>query len=219
MKPRFTLGLAFATALLLTTAAFGQEYQVETIGAPEGDVPQAIKDAVSSEGLRVTGGEGTVCDIWLRKEIPTRAASGLMAVMFDTLAPGTFLGLVHFPNERADFRGQPLRPGFYTLRYVLIPTDGAHMGVYQTRDAAVLGPVAEDAKPEENLKYNDLVALGKKASGAPHPAFLVLSEAQGGNPPAVVKGHHDNWNLLLKANGSEGELTFGLTVVGVWAGE
>lgn len=219
MKPRFTLGLTFATALLLATAAFGQEYKVESIGAPTGDVPQAIQDAVGPEGLRVTGGEGVVCEIWLRKKIPTRAPSGLMAVMFGNVAPGTFLGFVHFPNERPDFRGQPLKPGFYTLRYALIPTDGAHMGVYQTRDAVVLGPVAEDTNPEETLKYADLVALGKKGSGSPHPAFLVLSEAGGGNAPAMVKGHHDNWNLLLKANGSEGELTFGLTVVGVWAGE
>lgn len=219
MKPRFKFGLALATALFLATAAYAQDYKVETIGTPGGDVPQALKDAVSAEGVRVAGAEGTACEIWLRKQIPTRAASGLMAVLFDTLAPGTFLGLVHFPEERPDFRGQPLKPGFYTLRYALIPTDGAHMGAYPSRDAVVLAPVAADANPEENLKQADMINLGKKASGAPHPAFLVLSAAEGGNAPAIVKGEHDYWNLLLKANGSEGELTFGITVVGTWAGE
>jgi hypothetical protein len=130
------------------------------------------------------------------------------------------VGVLHFPGQGADFRGHPVKAGYYALRYALIPQDGAHMGVFPTRDALHLTPVATDTELGQALKYDDMVKLGQQVSGVPHPAFLVMSAVQeGGAFPSVVKDDEGHWNVQLKVQGKNGELPIGITVVGKWAGE
>jgi hypothetical protein len=129
-----------------------------------------------------------------------------------------FLGVLHFPNAGADFRGQAIKPGFYTLRYGLIPQDGNHMGVNPTRDVLILCPVAVDNDLATTLKFDDLVKLGRQASGTPHPGFLLGAPVNGDSFPAVVKDDQGHWNLQVKLHGSGGDLPIAFTVVGKWQG-
>jgi hypothetical protein len=129
-----------------------------------------------------------------------------------------FVGVLHFPSQGADFRGQAIKPGFYTLRYGLIPQDGNHMGVNPTRDVLVLCAVAADNDLGTPLKFDDLVKLSRQASGTPHPGFLVGAPVNGDSFPAVVKDDQGHWNLQVKVHGSNGDLPFAFTVVGKWEG-
>ncbi len=211
-------------AVLLTLAAsvLAQgNYKVETVPAPAAsDVPKALVDMLEPQGARVVGPQGPVCEVWLRKGMTLgQAAGGLGDIMYAQLGAGNLIGVLHFPAQGADFRGQPIKAGYYSVRYALTPQDGAHMGVYATRDALHLAPVAVDTQIDKTLSFEDMVKLAKQASGAPHPALLVMSAvASDAAFPSVAKDDSGHWNLQLKVQGKNGELPIGITVVGKWEG-
>jgi len=213
--------ILLAAQLLLASLAFGQTYKVETAGAPAaGQLPQPVQNALESQGAKVETDQGsTLLEVWFAKTVATKAgASPSQDFLYPSLTDGEFVGVLHFSSPGADFRGQAIKPGYYTLRYGLIPQDGNHMGVNPTRDVLVLCPVAADTDLSAVLKFDDLVKLSRQAAGTPHPAFLVAAPVNGSTFPAVAKDDQDHWNLQVKLHGSNGELPFALTVVGKWQG-
>jgi len=220
MKLRHAHVLILASQLLFAGIALGQSYKVENSGSPAAELAKPLQDALESQGTRVvTDQASTLLEVWLRKTVPTNAsASASSDLLYPSLSEGEFVGVLHFPAAGADFRGQAIKPGYYTLRYGLIPQDGNHMGVNPTRDVVVLTPAAADANLDTPLKFDDLVKLGRQASGTPHPAFLVGAPASGNAFPSVVKDDQGHWNLQVKLHGSNGDLPFAFTVVGKWEG-
>ena len=213
--------LILASQLVLAGTAFGQTYKVENAAAPPaGQLSQPLQDALESQGTRVVSDQGgTLLEVWLGKTVPSNSsASPSSDFLYPSLSEGEFLGVLHFTSPGADFRGQVIKPGFYTLRYGLIPQDGNHMGVNPTRDVLVLCPAAVDTDPGKVLKFDDLVKLSRQASGTPHPGFLVAAAVSGSTFPAVAKDDQDHWNLQMKVHGSSGDLSIAFTVVGKWQG-
>jgi hypothetical protein len=213
--------LILTSQLVFASLAFGQTYKVESAGAPPAaDLSKPLQEALESQGARVVNDQGgTLLEVWLRKSVPTNpSASGSSDYLFPSLSEGVFLGVLHFPSAGADFRGQAMKPGFYTLRYGLIPQDGNHMGVNPTRDVLILSPVAVDNDLATAVKFDDLVKLGRQASGTPHPGFLLGAPVNGDSFPAVVKDDQGHWNLQVKLHGSGGDLPIAFTVVGKWQG-
>ncbi len=210
-----------AAQFLLAGLAFGQTYKVENAGAPAaGQIAQPLQNALESQGVKVQSDQGgTLLEVWFAKNVASNSsASPSSDYLYPSLTDGEFVGVLHFPSAGADFRGQAIKPGFYTLRYGLIPQDGNHMGVNPTRDVLVLCPVAADTDLSANLKFDDLVKLSRQAAGTPHPAFLVGAPVNGSTFPATAKDDQDHWNLQVKLHGSNGELPFAFTVVGKWQG-
>jgi hypothetical protein len=221
MKLHRVLGFFLAIQLLMVLSAFGQgNYKSESIGAAPSDVPSSLSSSLNSQGVKVTNDQGaTLCEIWLRKSLPANPNPSTSSdVLFGALAVGTFVGVVHLPAATPDFRSQTIKPGYYTLRYVLIPQDGNHMGVNPYRDAFVLGPVAADADPNKTLAFDGLVKLGLQASGTHHPALLVGAPVSGTSFPSVAKDDSGHWNVQMKAQQPSGELPLAITVVGKWEG-
>ena len=213
--------MILASQLMLAGMAFGQTYKVENSGAPPApDLSKPLQDALESQGTRVVNAQGgTLLEVWLPKTVPTSSsASASSDSLYGSLNEGVFLGVLHFPAQGADFRGQAIKPGFYTLRYGLIPQDGNHMGVNPTRDVLVLCPVAADNDLGTVLKFDDLVKLGRQASGTAHPGVLVGAPVNGDSFPAVVKDDQGHWDLQVKIHGTSGDLPFAFTVVGKWEG-
>jgi len=213
--------MILASQLVLAGTAFGQTYKVENAAAPPAaQLSQPLQDALESQGTRVVNDQGsTLLEVWLPKTVPTSAsASASSDILYGSLSAGEFIGVLHFPSQAADFRGHAIKPGFYTLRYGLIPQDGNHMGVNPTRDAFVLCPVAADSDLSTALNFDNLVKLGRQSSGMAHPGFLVGAPVNGDSFPAVVKDDQGHWNLQVKAHGSSGDLPFAFTVVGKWEG-
>jgi hypothetical protein len=110
---------------------------------------------------------------------------------------GSFLGVIRFAGNGADRRGQPLKPGLYTLRYVLTPVTGDHLGVAPQRDFAALVPVAVDKDPAAQPTLQQVIEMSTKASGTPHPAILSLASGSG-SEGFTKEGEHDwTWNTKL----------------------
>jgi hypothetical protein len=222
MKLQRVLGLILAAQLLAIATAWGQgSYKAEAIGAaPAADLSAPLSNLLDSAGARVVDDRGAMlCEVWLRKSLPTSSSSNPASdVLYGALTPGTLLGVLHFPAAATDFRGQAIKAGYYTLRYVLIPQDGNHMGVNTTRDAIVLAPVSADQNPDQVLTFDDLVKLGRQASGTAHPGFLVAAQPSGDTFPSVAKDDQGHWNIQMKAHRQSGDIPLAFTVVGKWAG-
>jgi len=220
MKIRRAQVMILASHLLWAGMAFGQTYKVESAGGPPAQLSKPLQDALESQGTRVVNDQGgTLLEVWLAKTAPTNSnASPSSDFLFPSLSEGEFVGVLHFPNSGSDFRGQAIKPGFYTLRYGLIPQDGNHMGVNPTRDVFVLCPAAADTNLDAPLKFDDLVKLGRQSSGTPHPGFLVGAAVNGNTFPAVAKDDQSHVNLQVNLHGSSGNLSIAFTVLGKWEG-
>ena len=91
---------------------------------------------------------------------------GLRQGIFGQIAEGTLVGVINFPANTSDFRGQGIKAGFYTLRYALILQDGNHLGVSPARDFFLICPAADDKDPNAAMKMEDLLKLSRAAAGA-----------------------------------------------------
>src|SRR5690349_23510641 len=112
---------AFLLLFVFAPFTFAQHYKVEPIGAlTESKVAEAARKSLDEKGLRVSDDKSkTVCEIWLRKEVPT-GKDEVPGASFGQISEGTFLGVINFPAGASDFRGQGIKAGWYSLRYALI---------------------------------------------------------------------------------------------------
>jgi hypothetical protein len=190
--------------LSAAAAAFAQDYKLEKITTPPPGLPAAYASQIG-DGYRVVGSSGPWVEIWFRKTIPTGPKSSDPAVTLP-IAQGTFLGILRFPANGADRRGQTVKPGVYTMRYSNFPVDGAHQGVAPQRDFALLTPVANDPDPAAMPDFQKLVSQSK-TSGTAHACVFSLEPPSGDG--LTKEGDHD-----VVLNVKVGDLPIAIIVVG-----
>ncbi|HYK91174.1 MAG TPA: hypothetical protein VE398_20560 [Acidobacteriota bacterium] len=205
--------LLLAMALLGAGFPFAS-YKVETTGAcTNADISDGIRIILQDQGLRVVGDSGPLCEVWIRKVLPQSAASG---TDYNTLAPGTFVGVIQYLGKGTDYRGQTVKPGIYTMRYQTMPSDGNHMGVAPTSDFFVLLPPSSDKDPDAVLEYQDIIKLGKQASGIAHIYPLNLTSPSGSGNASMRSVDDSHWALEAKTKAqSKGgaEIDFPIAVI------
>jgi hypothetical protein len=206
------------TAILVSASlvsALAGTAKVERINRPsESPVPAAVWNVLDAKGYHLTLDDGSVvCDLWLRKSVPSSGTKEAEGVLFPEIAPSTLMGVISFPKATTDFRGQPVKAGFYNLRYELIPNDGNHLGVSPSRDFVLLVSPASDPDPAAQFKFEELVALSRKATGTNHPGPLSLVQADS-TTPGISHDDQDHWVFSLKIPVGTEELPVGLIVKG-----
>ncbi len=205
---------ATASAFILIVTFLGANfalaqgaYKIQPVPALPSDVPKDLQEVLRPQGARLLNDQGAaVCEVWWRNEIPIKASSGSSSgVLYGGLEVGTFVGVLRFVSAGSDFRGQPIKPGYYTLRYALVPQDGNHMGVSNYRDFLLLSPAAEDSNPDQVPKFDELVKLSRKASGTGHPAVFNMGPADTSSQslPALVKDDQGHWLLEFEIHGKQ----------------
>lgn len=178
---------------LLSLSAFAGNNKLESVGAfSDAAASDALKKAVEEKGYRVTLSDGTtLCDIWLRKAVPTQQKKDISGAIYTEIADSALIGVVSFPNKSSDFRGQDIKAGAYTLRYSLHPTDGNHMGISPYRDFLLLIPVSLDQNPEATYKFEELTKMSAKTNGSNHPApFSLLANESKSDTPTLTENEH-----------------------------
>lgn len=180
-----------AAVLALSAAAFA-EYKVEPTGAPPSELAPAIASELQPAGQKVLDASGKVwCEVWLRKTAPTAPPSTESDVTWKAVPIGTVIGAIRWPGPGSDRRGQIIKPGVYTLRYGNYPINGDHQGVAPQRDFLVMSPAAADQNAAA-MKFEDLMAMSKKASGTQHPAVLSMWLVESDFKPGMEQmGEHD----------------------------
>jgi hypothetical protein len=225
MNSRFAKHIFFATFLGLAFAASApaQTYKVEkeSIPAPQ-ELAAPIRDTLTGEALRISGPQGLLCEIWLRKAVPAAAAADQgLGIAYGQLEDGTLFGAIRFAAASKDYRQQTVQPGVYTMRYALQPVDGNHLGVSPDRDFLLVAPAALDTSPA-SITGKDFYNLSRKASGTSHPSVWSLVTTEGSPATLPGMGHvedGDLWVLYFKANlqpegGAATPLSMGLVLVG-----
>lgn len=212
MRKSILLGIVVSASLISAIAGTGK---VDRIDRPsDSPVPTAVWDVLDTKGYRLTLEDGsTACDIWLRKSLPSSGAKEVEGVLFPEIAPSTLVGLISFAKPATDFRGQPIKAGFYSLRYALLPNDGNHLGVAPSRDFVLLVPTSADPDPGAQFKFEELVNLSKKATGTNHPGPLSLVQADS-SIPGISHDDQDHWIFSVKVSTTGEQIPIGLIVKG-----
>lgn len=149
-------------------------------------VPASVRNVFDATGSRVLRGDGSpLAEIWLRKSLPAPSASAAKDVLYPELSPSVMVGVISFPKGAKDFRGQPIKPGFYTLRYELLPEDGNHLGVAPNRDFLLLLPAAADPDPNAKFEFAQVVKLSSQAAGTNHPAAFAMLPPEAEKTPTL----------------------------------
>jgi hypothetical protein len=209
--------LAFLLLFVFAPPAFADAYKVESIGPlTETKIAEPIRKSVAEKGLRVTDDKGkTICEIWLSKEVAV-GKDEIPGAMFGQIPEGTLIGIINFPANTSDFRGQGIKAGWYSLRYALILQDGNHLGVSPARDFALLLPASDDKDPNAPMKMEEMLKLSRAAAGAGHPSPWFFTQATSAEKelPKIIKNEHEHVILETKLTTKSGTLAIGLIIVG-----
>ncbi len=209
-----TKTLAVFLFIACATTVSAADPVLETIDeAPPEEVSAAVRESLGSQGFRILSGERVLMELWLRSEIPVKeqTGSGGLGVSFGNLQPGTLIGVVHFPEEWADYKNNPIGAGVYMLRYAVQPADGNHVGVSQYRDFLLLLQAATDVEVETSLGPDELVVQSYASTGKPHPGMMALFPLYEDAPePKLMRNEMDQWTLAF----GSGALQMGLVVEG-----
>lgn len=203
-----------STALMAAVAVvptYADEYKLEAAGAAPTELAAEISALLAPAGQKVTKADGKVlCEVWFAKDVAAAPETTESDVTWKTVAPGTVIGAIRFPEEGLDRRGQKIKAGVYTMRFSMHPINGDHLGVAFQRDFLVLTPAADDQKAARVEKFEDLMKASKKASGTQHPAVLSMWLVESDFKPGFSKlGEHD-WVLFTSA----GKANIALILVG-----
>ncbi len=182
---RRVLTLLFLCCLPALAQAAGP--RVEPVGAAPDSLPAPLRQALETKGYRVLQADGSpLAQVWLRSDVPSSGKKEVEGANYPMLAPSTFVGVIDFPAADKDFRGQPIKPGAYVLRYELMPADGNHMGVAPDRDFLLLVRAGDDPGPAAMPSSAELVKLSARAAGTNHPLVLSMVAPPGGAVPGAT---------------------------------
>jgi hypothetical protein len=215
-KHNASLATTAVLLMMLCPLCIAQSGKVESIGPlTDSVVSEQVRQSLDARGYRLTLDDPKPgCELWLRKSVPAQANKSTELV-YPQFAESTLLGVMHFPDAAADFRGHPIPAGFYTIRYELLPDDGNHLGVAPNRDFVLVIPAQSDPDPNATFKYLELVNMSAKTTGTKHPAPLSLPPADKPSSGTIAKDDHDHWIFSASLKLASGEdLSFALIVKG-----
>ena len=202
---------------MLSLLAAAQNGKVESTGPlTDSAVPEKVRESLNDKGYRLTLDDPKpACELWLRKSVPAAPKKGPEAAAYPQLGESTLVGVVHFFQAAADFRGHQVPAGFYTLRYALIPDDGNHLGVSPNPDFLLLIPAQSDSDPSAAFKFQELVTMSARTGGTKHPGPLSLPPADKPSSGTVATDAEGHWIFSASLKLSSGvEIPFALIVKG-----
>jgi hypothetical protein len=181
--------------LLSGPKAFGQ-YAADAAGQPPSELAPAVQQVLETNGFKISRGGEAYCEIWFRSHPPASSGPAGRNVTLPSIRQGALVGVIRFDGTGSDRRGQTIPVGLYTLRYGVMPMNGAHEGAAPHRDFLLLVPASDDQDPNSTPGFDALVSLSKKASRTAHPAVLSVWEAASDAPGFSRQG--DDWVLQTK---------------------
>ena len=214
MRPLCMVRWLTVVVLLASCAAVAAAPKVEPIGAPA-NLSDALKQAVSARGYRITIDDGWTAEFWFATQLKTEK-NDVPGALDPELSNSEFVGVARFSQGMSDYRGQSIPAGIYTLRYQLLPQDGNHMGVAPNPDFLLASPAADDTRPEQAYADRKMAALSAKSTGTGHPAVIALESA--GKTGSVAKEENGNIVFSVDVAATDGSMVkLGIVVKGAAA--
>jgi hypothetical protein len=224
MSPSSLMSLGLALSTLLFAGA-GDEKTLATVGQAPAGISASIAATVNPQGYRIQSGGGTVCEVWLLKDLPVKLKFKPSLNVKYPFQTGQLVGVLRIGDkgEYSDFRGQPVKPGVYTLRYGQQPQDGNHIGTSELADFLVAIPASIDTDLKPLVPSEKLHKASAKTVGGNHPAiFSLLAPEPAAAAATLAKDDNDRWVLGVPAQAIRGgkkiPLSLRLVVIGKVAG-
>lgn len=212
---RAALLVAFLAA---GTTLFGQALTATKAAAPPPvDVAPAIATLLAPDALKVDVGDVPI-QLWWVKTLPLETSPSGTPKWSD-VSEGTLVGVASVGGAWHDIRGYVLKSGTYTLRFVMQPQNGDHLGVSPNREFLLLAPAAVDTAPGVT-GAKGAVDLSKKAVNRAHPSALSLDPPVATRPALSPVSNDIGLDGLVFTvptsfeNKPTGELSFGLILRG-----
>ena len=158
----------FVIFALLACAAVGAELRVADKPAPK-EIDPSIQKLLQPKSIGVGPFE-----FWLVSELPLSSKLANPAKAFDSIKPTTLLGVVSVAKPARDYRDDEIAAGVYTMRLILQPQDGNHLGSSEFPQFAALTPAKVDTRPEGIIDYKSLVKASSQDTSTDHPVILSL---------------------------------------------
>ena len=209
LRRRVIFGAAVAAVLVLgfVPRASAQGFSVvQATAAPPSELSAAVRAVLGDSVLRVSGPGGLICEIWLRKAVPAKAAATALGVTFTQLDEGTLVAAMRVAADTRDYRRQAVKAGVYTMRYCLSPVNGNHQDVAPQRDFLLAIPAAADLDPA-TVSEAQTIELSKKTIGSAHPSPWPLFPGEGDAGAAAAMKHDTDDDLWI----AEFTVMFGTT--------
>jgi hypothetical protein len=218
VRKRAAVSFAIGFILVVSLLCAAQSGKVENVGPLTNNaVPEPVRQVLDGKGYRLSlDGPTPACELWIRKSIPAQTKKDVEGVAYPQLAESTLVAVIHFLQAAADFRGQSIPAGLYTLRYAIMPNDGNHLGAAPNRDFLLVIPAGSDTDPAAAFRSQELVTMSARITGMKHPSLLSLVQTDSVPSTATVsKDDQDHWIFSVTTKLSSGEeLPFALVVKG-----
>lgn len=142
-------------------------------------LPPGLTRLLQPLGYRVSGEaygvKGPICEVFWAKTVRTEDSSPApTGILYAQLKQGSLIGVIHYlviQRYVRDYRSQMLRPGYYTMRYAVMPKAADEK---ESVDFVLLTPVSADRSPAITLPLPRLVHLSRMASPIKQPVALSL---------------------------------------------
>ena len=183
---------------------------------PPQELSAAIRAVLSNQVMRVSGPNGLICEIWLRKDVLAKASpAAVLGVTFTQLDEGTLVAAMRLPADTRDYRRQGIKAGVYTMRYCLSPVNGDHQDVSPQRDFLLAIPAAIDQDPA-TLTESQTIDLSKKSIGSNHPSPWPLfpGDASSGAPTIQHDTDDELWIAQFTVTIGSAPVRMGLVISG-----
>lgn len=185
---------------------------------PPDALAKPIASTLAPGGVRVLVGKDAMpLDFWWVTAVPLRA--GAAEPSWASVEEGALVGAVSIPSDFRDIRGRVIKPGVYTLRYGIQPSNGDHLGVSPYREFLLLSPAASDSEPAPR-GHDGTVEISKLTVGGSHPAVLSIDPPVTATAPLQLhKTELDHDAVIIEVplardGKPAGALRFGLVLIG-----
>jgi len=213
-------------ALLLTTGALTSSNAADiTLKVADKEPPKELSVAISSllqkKAVQLLNGSQPAYEFWFVAELPLQSKPTGLAKALDSVKQATLLGAVSVPKALRDYRDDELAPGVYTMRLVLQPQDGNHLGTSEFNWFAALIPAKIDTKPDGITDYKSLVKASSKETATDHPLILSLRPAATGEGelPKLNEPATEHKSVRVKVAGKAGAEKADLIFEAVYEGK
>lgn len=202
--------LVLVTASLLLSSPSGQAAALALKVAdkePPKELDGSIRATLQSKAIQLLDGDKPVYEFWFRSEIPLPTKPAAPAKALDAVKQATLLGAVSVPKALRDYRDNELAAGIYTMRFVLQPHDGNHLGTAEFAYFVALIPAKLDSKPDGLADYKSTVKASSKETSTDHPVILSLRPAASDQSelPSLVEPVPEHKSVRVKVPAKAGD--------------
>lgn len=194
-------------SLYAMSAWAAEPYLIDSVPLPKPPVlAQALQAALDPQGFLLytytNGLREPICEIFLVKTVAGQVAktvagqapaSAPATMHYPNLSPGSLIGVIHLLREATedyyvDSHDQKLKPGYYTMRYALLPA-GTYANGQVLGEFVVLSKARADTDPARIIPSKELLKHGQWVSGSSLPACmqLVPADPKSKQSPAVIE--------------------------------